>query len=429
MFSRDGTRLAIGGGSSYGEGGILMMDLVSGETRLFPCTDLPSPGWRLGPFTVSGVCFAPDDRHLAASTWASGQHAGPSLLFEVSGLELAQRETLPLPRRRDQRDPTPTGVLLSGKYLITRSHRASVEDVITVSHPSRALTIDRGAAPHHLTSSRMIVARQTVITGCGGLIPWRELEADPDWRESGRAADGLVAVPLKGGPREAQVIPAQDCRRITAIGARPIEEKFMTGGLDGELDAWSWEGRWRQRRLRAATNRTAGDSAGLDIPWATYTPNSVVGICSLPDSARWTSVSADGEICLWGEDTLGESWQLPEPGTARSVAAHPDRPWIAVGVKKGGFSRPQSAVVIVELDHGALDPNWRTPAVLGLARAAQEESVASGSPLDPARLAVLADALEEDGCTDGGALQHLRRHSPRLRCCWLLDLLLQREAS
>jgi len=180
MFSRDGTRLAIGGGSWYGKGGILLVNLITQESTLFPCANIPAPGRQLGPFTVSGVCFSPDDGHLAASTWSSRQHAGPSLLFEVNGLGLTLRETLPFPRQRDHRDPTPTGVLLCGKYLITRSHRASVEDVLAVSHPTRALNIDRETAPHHLSSSRLIVASQSVITGAGGLIPWQELEADPD---------------------------------------------------------------------------------------------------------------------------------------------------------------------------------------------------------------------------------------------------------
>jgi hypothetical protein len=70
MFSRDGTRLAIDGGPWYSNGGILLVNLISLESRLFPCANLPAPGRRLGPFTVSGVYFSPDDRHLAASTWS-----------------------------------------------------------------------------------------------------------------------------------------------------------------------------------------------------------------------------------------------------------------------------------------------------------------------------------------------------------------------
>ena len=254
--------------------------------------DLPSPGRRLGPFTVSGVCFSPDDLHLAASTWASPHNAGPTLLFEVSGLELTLKETLTPARQHDHRPFAPTGVLLCGKYLIVRNHRAHVENVIRVTRPSRGLGVNHGSASRHLTSSRIIVAPKTVITGCGGLIPWQELEADPSWRASGKAADGLVAVPLKGNPQQTLVIPVQDWRRIGAVGARPSEDAFITGGLDGELDAWSWTGSWQQHRLRPAPDRKGIAHPDRYLVWATYNPNSIVGICSLCDGDRWVSVSA-----------------------------------------------------------------------------------------------------------------------------------------
>lgn len=47
--------------------------------------------------------------------------------------------------------------------------------------------------------------------------------------------------------------------------------------------------------------------------------------------------------------------------------------------------------------------------------------------LDPVRLAVLADALEDAGCTDAGVLDHLRGPGPHVRGCWALDLPLGRE--
>jgi hypothetical protein len=40
------------------------------------------------------------------------------------------------------------------------------------------------------------------------------------------------------------------------------------------------------------------------------------------------------------------------------------------------------------------------------------------------RLPVLADALEEAGCTDADLLGHLRGPGPHVRGCWALDLLL-----
>jgi hypothetical protein len=40
---------------------------------------------------------------------------------------------------------------------------------------------------------------------------------------------------------------------------------------------------------------------------------------------------------------------------------------------------------------------------------------------------VLADALEEVGCTDAGLLGHLRGPGPHVRGCWAVDLLLGRS--
>jgi hypothetical protein len=74
----------------------------------------------------------------------------------------------------------------------------------------------------------------------------------------------------------------------------------------------------------------------------------------------------------------------------------------------------------------ALDPRWRTPAVLALAQAAYEERELPSGQLDPARLAVLADALEEAGCTDDATLSHLRSPGPHVRGCWVIDLLIGR---
>src|SRR5437762_722095 len=43
------------------------------------------------------------------------------------------------------------------------------------------------------------------------------------------------------------------------------------------------------------------------------------------------------------------------------------------------------------------------------------------------RLPVLADALEEAGCTDAAILDHCRSPGPHARGCWVVDLLLGRE--
>ena len=70
-----------------------------------------------------------------------------------------------------------------------------------------------------------------------------------------------------------------------------------------------------------------------------------------------------------------------------------------------------------------LDPAWLTPTVVLVAQAAYDERILPVGELDAARLAVLADALEDAGCADA-ILSHLRSPGPHVRGCWALDLVL-----
>jgi hypothetical protein len=78
----------------------------------------------------------------------------------------------------------------------------------------------------------------------------------------------------------------------------------------------------------------------------------------------------------------------------------------------------------------AVDPSWltwRDGTIPKLAQAAYDERQLPAGTLDLARLAVLADALEEAGCTDEEMLGHLHGPGPHVRGCWVLDWLLGRE--
>lgn len=66
--------------------------------------------------------------------------------------------------------------------------------------------------------------------------------------------------------------------------------------------------------------------------------------------------------------------------------------------------------------------HWRTPTVIGLATAAGSDR-RDRVNLDPDRLSVLADALEDAGCENRWVLESLR--NPRVRrWSWVLDLIL-----
>ncbi len=67
---------------------------------------------------------------------------------------------------------------------------------------------------------------------------------------------------------------------------------------------------------------------------------------------------------------------------------------------------------------------WNDGTVKKLAEAAYGHRSQPEGTLDQARLAVLADALEEAGCADAELLAHLRSPGPHVRGCFAVDALL-----
>jgi hypothetical protein len=65
---------------------------------------------------------------------------------------------------------------------------------------------------------------------------------------------------------------------------------------------------------------------------------------------------------------------------------------------------------------------WHGGTVVRLARAAYEGRRLPAGTLEPERLAVLADALEDAGCQDAQVLGHLRGPGAHVRGCWVIDL-------
>jgi hypothetical protein len=69
------------------------------------------------------------------------------------------------------------------------------------------------------------------------------------------------------------------------------------------------------------------------------------------------------------------------------------------------------------------DPAWLTWSdctVVKVAQAVYDEEVFD-------RLPILADALEEAGCTNADILSHCRSEGPHVRGCWVIDLILGKQ--
>ncbi len=71
--------------------------------------------------------------------------------------------------------------------------------------------------------------------------------------------------------------------------------------------------------------------------------------------------------------------------------------------------------------------SWLTATVISLAEAVYDNRNLPAGTLAPDLLAILADALEDAGCTDADILNHLRGPGPHVRGCWVLDLLLDKK--
>jgi hypothetical protein len=75
----------------------------------------------------------------------------------------------------------------------------------------------------------------------------------------------------------------------------------------------------------------------------------------------------------------------------------------------------------------ACDPAWlarKVGAVAQLAQTAYDDRRLPKGTLEMANLVLLADALEDSGCTDTELLGHLRSPGPHVRGCWAVDLVL-----
>jgi hypothetical protein len=143
-------------------------------------------------------------------------------------------------------------------------------------------------------------------------------------------------------------------------------------------------------------------------------------------------------------DGLASAEQLAEAAPCRHPGAEEGSSWIVasdpavsaarmfVQSNSRKPTRKARAALLRELfgnpfREAPFDPAWRTPAVASLAIAAYEERLTSSFDLDPVRLAILADALEDGGCSDDVLLSHLRSAGPHVRGCWAVDLCLGKD--
>jgi hypothetical protein len=174
-----------------------------------------------------------------------------------------------------------------------------------------------------------------------------------------------------------------------------VAERYADGEATGEEMA----------AARAAAEVVALDPTGDDA-WEAAEAVARDAAWDAAEAVAWKAAWAAARAA-WdaAEDTGAAAWDAASAALLRDIFGNPFR-----------RVRVESAWLA-----------WQGGIVPRLAQAAYEHRHLPEGHLDPARLAVLADALEDAGCQDDELLGHLRGPGPHVRGCWVVDQLLGRQ--
>jgi hypothetical protein len=154
-----------------------------------------------------------------------------------------------------------------------------------------------------------------------------------------------------------------------------------------------------------------------------------------PDDAcgEWAATAALHAAWLdWFGSKYGYNSAVYTNRTACHAAASRDVPPSTPECRKAADAEQAAQATLVR---DIFNPYYTLPPLLklsnidivNLAQAAYDDRTLPAGTLAAARLAALADALEEAGCTDDELLGHLRSPGPHVRGCFALDLVLGRS--
>jgi hypothetical protein len=227
------------------------------------------------------------------------------------------------------------------------------------------------------------------------------------------ASERKVRLYLCGGCRHVQYLffdPA-------SIAAVEVAERFADGlATEEELSKAEW----------------AAESPTFGYDFEAHYRNVLVGRQEI--LARLVEKGAVSESALhggeWRVDEAVKSRLLAAALLADSCACSPSESdwWFSSIPEVEWPGRWLSDCVFGDLfSEVRIEPAWLAAndgVAPRLAQAAYDERLLPSGHLEPARLAVLADALEDAGCNDVQLLGHLRGPGPHVRGCWATDLLL-----
>jgi hypothetical protein len=236
---------------------------------------------------------------------------------------------------------------------------------------------------------------------------------ETEWLEATEAADMLWVVYERPQTRKLRLFACACCRRIWHLLPTVAQEAVEAAERYADRLIKDNERRQAERAVLAELARS--DSMAL---------------------------KAVGCACVRSRERDTMRWVIPNAanaaGQAASQAAQAETPprrgypaqSAASDAERAAYPALARCVFGNPFRPAAVDPavlGWNDGTLPRLAQSAYDERRLPAGTLDEARLAVLADALEEAGCADEAILSHLRGPSPHVRGCWVVDLILGKE--
>jgi hypothetical protein len=209
------------------------------------------------------------------------------------------------------------------------------------------------------------------------------------------------------------------------IGARPSERKLRLFGCACVRGVWKHLPEDAHRQAIEVCERFADNLASAaelravrELAHGTYE-----GIGDIVADHSAVSVTALCEAKPWFPMGAGSS-----AGIAAVAAEVSQAPFhVADSRVRKAHSTLFRDVVGNPFRRAEIELAWQTPIAVSMAKAAYERRRLPKGTLDRERLSLLADALEDAGCTDAELLGHLRSPGPHVRGCWAVDLVLGKE--
>jgi hypothetical protein len=224
---------------------------------------------------------------------------------------------------------------------------------------------------------------------------------EQEWRECTDPGRMLEFLRGKVSDRKLRLFGCACCRRVWDLlsdkycrKALTVAERYADGEVSAEKLGFAWGD---ARRSAQVAHRQRLETAEGAAMWA-------VSMLCEADIGRALAAVIMAARC---EAYPGDAEQLAEAQRAqvtllRDIFGNPFRP-----------PRLDLPSVLA----------WNDGAVASLAEAAYVHRSVPGGELDPERLSILADALEDASCSDADILGHLRGPGPHVRGCGVVDLV------